>query len=183
MKNHKLAIFNLTALTVLITVPALAFAENTPISASSPSVGVQLILMFTSALIGGLISGFLTYLFTVRIEEKKFAIFQREQAARIAELFSEWTKYGGKDTEYLKGEQLRERFTKLNKLTWELTIWIPDEILVKEIMKRLNNAGNAKDIKEIIIKVREILSNKKCTSLKAEELIDFRIPEKDKNNL
>jgi len=75
-----------------------------------------------------------------KLEEFRFDIYQREQAVGIAKLFAKWAKYSGKEDELLDEYQKADHFEELNRLNWELAIWVPNEEIVKKINKRLINA-------------------------------------------
>jgi len=109
------------------------------------------------------------------VERYKFLLYRQEQAAKIAELIAEWSRYGGKTRDLLSKEQQREHFTRLNKLTWELAIWVPHDSLVRKIMERLSNQDNALAPKDIIVEVRKLMNSK--TTIKGKELVHFPMPE------
>ena len=94
----------------------------------------------------------------------EFEFKKREQAALIAELFSEWIS---NPTET----------KKLNQLTWEATLWLPDD-LAKEVNKRLSNSPDAKNIKQIIVDVKKIIHGKP-SSMDPELIVHF--PDKEKS--
>lgn len=129
----------------------------------------KIILMIAS----GLISGFVVYFFVIKTEEYKFKIYQRKQAEKIAELLAKWIKYNGKENEILNEEQKKEHFEELNRLTWELAMWISDDKIVRRLMERLSNKEGAPDVKKLIFEIRELMLNKKSQSLKWEELVHF----------
>ena len=90
---------------------------------------------------------------TIEFEFKK-----REQAAMVAALFAEWTDKPAEPKE-------------LNRLTWEATLWLPDD-LAKEVNKRLANAPDAKDIKEILVDIRGLIQGRK-SSLNPADIVHF----------
>jgi len=106
------------------------------------------------------------------LEEFKFSIRQREQAAAIAKLFARWIKYNGKEDVLLKENEKRDHFEEMNKLNWELAIWMPDEKIVKKINNRLTNKGG-EDIRSLILEVRTLILGKKSDDLKWSELTYF----------
>jgi hypothetical protein len=134
----------------------------------------KIILMITSFLAGGLMG----YFFSLKIEEYKFYIYQRQQAEKIAELFAKWIKYNGQSDKFLNDKERIDYYEQLNKLTWELAMWIPNEQLVKKIMVLLSNAQNALNIKEIIIETRGLILQKKTKDSKWQDLIHFTKREK-----
>ena len=92
-------------------------------------------------------------------QEYDIGFKQAEMASSVAELFSEWNKGNNADK------------AKLNKLVWEATLWLPDDIL-KEVYKQLSYQPGHKQVKEIIIDIRKSIL-KKSTSIKPEEIIHF----------
>ena len=70
-------------------------------------------------------------------------------------------------------EEQRDHCEKLNKLTWELAIWIPDEKIVKNIMDKLSH-NSKKDIKEIILSIRKQVHKSDVEELKWQDLVYFK---------
>jgi hypothetical protein len=89
----------------------------------------------------------------------KFEFRKREQAAMVAALFAEWVE---------RPTTLRE----LNRLTWEATLWLPDE-LAREVNNRLANAEGAKNIKEILVDIKGLIQGRK-SSLNPSDIVHFR---------
>jgi len=139
------------------------------------SILENLALMISSGLLGG----FVSYYFAIQTEKYKFNVYQRKQAEKVAKLFAKWIKYQGKEKEILNKEQLRDYYEDLNRLSFELAMWIPEEKLVSEIMNRLGNEENALCIKEIVIEVRELILERKSKKLKADDLIHFYTKNKE----
>jgi hypothetical protein len=100
----------------------------------------------------------LKHAFDRRLEELKFEIRQREKAAMIAELLSEWV-----------ANPCDKK--RLNQLTWEATLWLP-EGAARDLCRTLNHQGGAKSSKELLTEVRKILKGAD-DGLKAEEIIHF----------
>lgn len=121
----------------------------------------------------GLIGGSISYFFSEKIENYKFDLMKKEQAAKAAELFSLWLKCDDEVVKKFSEEERRNHCEKLNKLTWELAIWIPDEKIVKSIMEKLSHSSKA-DIKEIILQIREQIQKRKNKQLKWQDLINFK---------
>ena len=59
-----------------------------------------------------------------KLEEVKFDIKKREQAALVAELFSKWIHVD---------EVAMPNARELNKLSFEMSLWLPDELAVVAI--------------------------------------------------
>lgn len=88
----------------------------------------------------------------------EFDLRKREQAAIIASLFAEWI------------DRPKEK-KELNRLTWEATLWLPDE-LAKEVNKRLANDSEAKNIKDILVNVKRLIHGRK-SSLNPADIVHF----------
>ena len=88
----------------------------------------------------------------------KFEFRKREQAAMVASLFAEWIDWPNERKE-------------LNRLTWEATLWLPDK-LAKEVNKRLVNAPEAKNIKEILVSIKGLIQGRK-SSLNPADIVHF----------
>jgi len=98
-----------------------------------------------------------------KLEEFKFEMRKREQSAVIANLFSKWL--------IIKQKSDEDRFRELNRLSFEMSLWLPDEIAV-EINKKLKNLGSAKSIQELLIDCRQIIQGDK-TKLRPEDITFF----------
>jgi len=121
----------------------------------------------------GLIGGFISYYFAEKTEKYKFELLKREQAAKVAELFAFWLRC---DDEVLREFTPKERINhceKLNRMAWELAIWIPDEKIVKNIMDKLAHKSR-QEIKEIVLNIREQIQEKKSKELKWEDIVSFK---------
>lgn len=92
------------------------------------------------------------------IEKYKNELESRKKAELIAELLSEWLSFP--DTQ-----------TKLNKLTFEAFLWLPDDI-AKDLSNLLAHEEGGPEIREILLKIRKYLSNNN-TDLKSKEIIIF----------
>jgi hypothetical protein len=99
--------------------------------------------------------------FDRQLELFRFEQLRRERAAMIAELFAEWVS---KPTDS----------KRLNQLTWEASLWLPADIIL-ELSKRLSNATDAKDMKEIIVAVRRHLIGE-TDAVEAQHIIHFDPP-------
>jgi hypothetical protein len=97
------------------------------------------------------------------LEEYRFEMRKREQAAMIAELFSQWV--------IIKQKNDETRFRELNRLSFEMSLWLPDEIAV-EINKRLKNLDTAKPAEALLLDCREIIQGEK-SKLRPEDITFF----------
>lgn len=77
----------------------------------------------------------------------KFEYRKKEQSALVASLFAEWIDNPANRKE-------------LNRLNWEATLWLPDR-LADDVNRRLNNAADAKDVRQILVEVKSIIHGKK----------------------
>ena len=107
------------------------------------------------------------------LEDYRFEIYQREQAAKIATFFARWVKYNAKESKVLNAKELLDYREELTRMSYELCLWIHDEVLVRKIMLRLINDENALSIKELLIEIRELILGKKCKILKAEDIVNW----------
>ena len=104
------------------------------------------------------------YEYDERLEDYKFSQLQRQKAEVIAQLFARWIKYLGKEQDYLDKKALIDYYEELNQMSLELSLWIPDEEILNNIMARLSQGsspGDAKDIRTLTGQIRKmILGNK-----------------------
>jgi hypothetical protein len=96
------------------------------------------------------------------LEEVRFDIKKREQAALIAELFAEWATRS-------TGEPINVK--RLNQLTWEAFLWLPEEV-ARELSDTLAHNPGSKDIRGLLIDVRKVIQPRQ-DSLKPNEIILF----------
>lgn len=97
-------------------------------------------------------------------EQKK-----REQSALVAEAIAEWI---ASPTEI-------EDVKKLQKLVWEATLWLPDE-LAKDFNDML--AHKEKTAKEMLVAVKSHIWQQP-TSLKPGDIVHFEIKKKSNNSI
>lgn len=95
-----------------------------------------------------------------KLEEFKFESRKREQSALVAELFSKWIK--------VADENSRE----LNKLSFEMSLWLPDEVAI-EINKRLKNLNDARPVMNLLIECRKIIQGD--SKMKPEDVTFFGV--------
>ncbi len=105
-----------------------------------------------------------------QLEEHKFAISKRDKTANIASFFSLWIKYRGHEQGWLKGKDLIEYYQKLTQMSFEFALWIDDEDLLRDVMKRLKNEDGSENTIELLLEVRKFISKNKTSKLKAEDI-------------
>lgn len=135
--------------------------------------------------VGSTLTGLVSYIVNKKTEDQKSKRKIVEESQRIAELFASWVKYNsvGISTKELKGENLAKYYYQLNKLTWEFLLWAPEEQVVLDIMKRLHNEDDAKDIRQILLDVREMLQGKKNKTLRFSEIVFFQKKERKQKTI
>ncbi len=105
-----------------------------------------------------------------KLEEYRFEMRKREQAAIIAELFSQWV--------IIKQKNDETRFRELNRLSFEMSLWLPDEIAV-EINKGLKNLDTAKTPEVLLLDCREIIQGEK-SKLRPDDITFFGTKQQEK---
>ena len=96
------------------------------------------------------------------LEDYKFDMRAREQATRVAEYLAL--------ARQLKEDSPESDFIRANQLSWELEMWLPDEVYKKTT---LAIAQPSKDINELeaVISVRKLLlGKKKCGNLTQDDI-------------
>lgn len=123
-----------------------------------------------TVLTSGLVSGILVLWFKFRlqysikheydknIEKYKNELESRKKAELIAELLSEWLSFPDSQT-------------KLNKLTFEAFLWLPDNI-AKDLSNLLAHKENSPEVRDILLKIRQYLLNNN-TNLESTDIIIF----------
>lgn len=109
--------------------------------------------------------------YSIRLEEFKFDQLRRLKAETIAVFFAKWIKYRGNEAEMLEKNNLLDYYEELNKMSFELTMWIDDEKLLREIMKRFNNSPEALEVRDLLIETRKYLAKKPDNNFQSHEII------------
>ncbi|MFH0984572.1 MAG: hypothetical protein V1882_03440 [Candidatus Omnitrophota bacterium] len=143
-------------------------------SIGGTGVFILIVAFFGKRWLGSRIEEAIKHEYGKMLEEFKFSFRQREQAAAIAKLFSKWIKYNGLEDKLLKESEKRDHFEEINRLNWELAIWIPDEEIVKKINGKLAN-NNEEDIRSLILDVRSLVLGKKSDGINGTELTYFSV--------
>lgn len=113
-----------------------------------------------------IVTGAIGYMYSRTLQKAKFQDDYRQKASIVAEMFSIWHQ-GPNSTRTLTPDD----FAKLNKLVWECTFWLSDDI-IQDINNRLQNVQGAKDLKEILVDVRMYL-NPKLTRIVWQHITHF----------
>lgn len=77
-----------------------------------------------------------------------FELQHRQKAQVVAELFAKWAS---------PLELTDERKEELNRLSYECSLWLPQEIMV-DLHLRLTNNPDAKQLQQILVDVRQFLN-------------------------
>lgn len=112
-----------------------------------------IILSFFSSLVGG----FVSYYFAQKTESQKLLQLHKQKAEAVAHLFAMWFKYKGKEKELLTNTELADYYENLNRMSLELSIWMKDEKLLTDVMRRLQNLPDSKDPRSIIGEIRRLI--------------------------
>lgn len=94
-----------------------------------------------------------------KLEEYKFQQLQREKAETIARFFARWIKYRGTESEYLNKRELIDFYEELNQMSLEISLWIKDPKILKDIMAKLQLKGDSKDIRALTGEIRKLILN------------------------
>ena len=99
------------------------------------------------------------------VEEYKYEIRAKEQAAKIAEYFAYYFR--------LKAESSESDYRTANKLAWELALWLPQELYL-QVREAVVNPDNNSNILSTIVAARKLLL-KNPGSLTSEDIF-FHAP-------
>ena len=113
--------------------------------------------MIETILTSGIVAAVVSYLLNTYLEDYKLKILRREKIETFADFFSKWIKYRGREGDYLTEKELFDYYEDLNKASIKMCLYIDDEKLLTEIMKRLQNAPEAKDSRLLIGEVRKFV--------------------------
>ena len=91
--------------------------------------------------------------------KRQFELFQRQlnqkqQIELVADLIAQYANTPHSEP------MTREQRTKLNKLSFQASLWLPGELAI-ELAKRLQNAPDAKSHFEIVLSARHLLTGDK----------------------
>ena len=103
-----------------------------------------------------------TYFFSVKLENYRFEQLQKQKAEATAAFIAKWIKYRGKEENFLTNKrELLDYYEELNRMSFELSLWIEDEKFLTDLMVRLQNGDDAKDTREILGNLRKLILNLK----------------------
>jgi hypothetical protein len=103
---------------------------------------------------------FIKHQYETALAKNTYDLENRRKTELIAELFVFWQQTGNPAKTGMPNKMYREfgpdDWMKLHKLSYEAALWLPKNIF-EDLSKRLRNDPGAKDIKEILIDVRNHL--------------------------
>lgn len=106
-----------------------------------------------------------------KLEDYKFSLRRKAEAAKIAELFAKWIKYGGNERTLISDkEQQRNYYEELNRLSYELTLWVEDQVLIKKIARLLQRQDGHVTIEKIIVQIRKLILDKNGEDITEEDV-------------
>lgn len=112
-----------------------------------------------------------------KLEEYKFLHLQKQKSEIIAKFFAKWIKYNGQERNFLSKKELVDYYEDLNKMSFELSLWISDDNILKEVMERFQNNKNAKDVRSLIGEFRKLILNIKSNHFNINDITIWRIDE------
>jgi hypothetical protein len=129
--------------------------------------------LITVLLFGTIAGTFLTYYLNKKQEKETQ---QKIEAAKLATFFAKWIKYDGEELHILNQKELYDYFEELNKMIFELSLWIEDKELLIMIKDKLSHKQDAPDIKDIILKARKLILGEKPDDITVDDIIHFDVP-------
>jgi hypothetical protein len=105
-----------------------------------------------------------------KLEDYKFQQLQRQKAETIARLFAKWIKYKGNEYTYLTKDELINYYEELNQMSFEISLWVKDEEILKDIMAKLQLKQGSKDIGTLLLQIRKLILTVE-SNLKPEEIV------------
>jgi hypothetical protein len=100
-----------------------------------------------------------------KLEEVRYEVRKREQAAIAAEFFSQWVFINDPKWE-------KDHARRLNKASYESFLWLPDEIIV-EMSKTTTGASDSQKLSQILLSCRKIIQNDPNNKLESKNVVTF----------
>ncbi len=95
------------------------------------------------------------------LEEYKYDIKVREQAARVSEYLALARR--------LKGESEDSDYERANQLSWELAMWLPSDIY-KKMVKAISSPDEENNELTVVVEVRKLLLGDKAGDLTSDDI-------------
>jgi hypothetical protein len=141
--------------------------ESVPYQIDLPEIGLGVLLL-----------GILQYLVTLWISSRFKASLQKENAKFLEKLKWEFKvrEQAAKVAEYmslarnLKKDSSEEDYRKANTLSWELAMWLPDDVY-KSMGNALSNPDDSNNPLSVVIAVRKVLLDSKAGDLTSNDVI------------
>ena len=101
------------------------------------------------------------------IEEYKFEIKAREQAAKVAEYLA---IVKTQDLKTPNGRKYGLDYQRANRLAWEVALWLPEE-QYRDMAHSLVAAKGSKDILQVIVDIRKVILKDKSGNLLSKDIL------------
>ncbi|HEY0947915.1 MAG TPA: hypothetical protein VGE53_00275 [Candidatus Paceibacterota bacterium] len=110
--------------------------------------------------------------------DKKFLEYQhqlarRQKSEQLAYAFARWIKYRGAEEKWLSERELVDYYEELTRLSYELILYLEDETLLTEVMKKFQNLDDSKSTEQIIVEVRKLLQGKEDNLFTFENVVSW----------
>jgi hypothetical protein len=130
-------------------------------------VGIGVLILATTQFLVGLwvkarLEGSIKHEYDKRLEEFRFEMKVREQAAKVAE-YMEMARH-------LREDSSPAEYQKANKLAWELAMWLPSDVY-KRMAESLVNPNQQNNPLVVIVAVRRLLLGDKAGDLSADNIL------------
>jgi len=106
-----------------------------------------------------------------KLEEYRFFVTKKERSANVATALAKWIKYRGKERELLSKQELIDYYENLTRMSFEMSLWIDDEKVLKKIMDLFIRKENAINVREALIEIRNLISKSKTESFEANDIV------------
>ena len=134
------------------------------------TICVLLLQFFLSIWIKNRLEKSIQYEYDKKLEEYKFLQTQRQKADVVARFFAKWIKFRGQEQELLERKDLLDYYEDLNRMSFEVSLWVSDNKILEDVMKRFQNNENAKDVRNIIGQFRQLILNTKNDSFNVQNI-------------
>lgn len=95
-----------------------------------------------------------------QLEDYRFQHLQRQKAETVALLFAKWIRYPEGEVDKLTEKEKLDYWEELNRMSFEISLWIKDVNTINAIMHRLQNKTDAKNIRDVVGEVRKLILGK-----------------------
>jgi hypothetical protein len=141
--------------------------SNVVVQLGWAEVGVGVLLLMAIQFLIGLwlktrLEGSINHEYNKKLEEFRYEIKVREQAAKVAE-YMEFARH-------LREDSPPADYQKANRLAWELAMWLPSDVY-KRMAESLVRPNEQNNPLEVVVAVRQLLLGKNAGDLKADNIL------------